>query len=609
VKNTALSKSEVRRQKAEARTNLAQWLRVSALGGAIVWLVILGCTLARWVWRGEIELLVMFAALVIVPLGLAQAATPSRKGQHRWSYRAATMLQPLGAALVVIAFALPAGEIAAALAGGWFCFTLLGAFFGLQRLLSRPNSPVGEVNIDAALMMLPVSGVWLIISRAGLRPFTFDPRIVLLTAIHFHYAGFGANLITGMVGRKLSANPSKKLRQVLKWIAAGVIVAPLLVAIGITFSDEIEIVGVSILTLSLLTLAGLILGWIVPKEPSRWVRYLLIASAGSLFAPMLFAFAYTAKELFNTPAFEIPAMVYLHGMINAFGFVLCGLLAWTILQPAPRVAPPGIPFSKLRGGLFGKIGPDFFKQSGAIQLPSPESAAPEGLVDNLHDYRRPDFDTDNINPQVRDFYEHTLRYELLVKPQWQPGFRWASRLFHVWSGRVGQLNLPLAAAVQPGEDCIASVILPLNDQKDGRNRVRAWVRTYSKTGQAIYVAAYSSHTFLDETFMNIAFPLPGGNLTSILHLENLDEAQIPAGGVVLTTLPHPQRAGDEGVYFATRWGAVRLPVNETITVWPVEAEPALNGGLQPTIAARHDMWLCGFKYLTLDYQIYEAAYE
>lgn len=98
--------------------------------------------------------------------------------------------------------------------------------------------------------------------------------------------------------------------------------------------------------------------------------------------------------------------------------------------------------------------------------------------------------------------------------------------------------------------------------------------------------------------MNIAFPLPWSNMTSILRME------AAPGGLALTTLPRTDGHGDEGVYLVTRFLPIRLPFNETITVWHEEAPANVPAGAeQGCVLARHDMWCCGLRFLTLDYEL------
>lgn len=112
--------------------------------------------------------------------------------------------------------------------------------------------------------------------------------------------------------------------------------------------------------------------------------------------------------------------------------------------------------------------------------------------------------------------------------------------------------------------------------------------------------------------MNISFPLPAGNLTSILRV---DPNPVDSGGLVLSTLPHKDGCGDEGIYFANRLRPFRLPLNETITVWQDESEqgnlhfcgPVTTDIEHASINARHDMWLFGIHFLALDYRIEHNA--
>ena len=108
--------------------------------------------------------------------------------------------------------------------------------------------------------------------------------------------------------------------------------------------------------------------------------------------------------------------------------------------------------------------------------------------------------------------------------------------------------------------------------------------------------------------MNIAFPLPGGNLSSILHLAVSTSGE-RTGGVVLSTLGDAQAGGDQGVYYANQVIPVRLPINEVITVWPAKSQ--IDGGFNdnrvPVLLAKHEMWLFGVNFLNLDYEIYERS--
>jgi hypothetical protein len=128
----------------------------------------------------------------------------------------------------------------------------------------------------------------------------------------------------------------------------------------------------------------------------------------------------------------------------------------------------------------------------------------------------------------------------------------------------------------------------------------------------MYAAAYATHSIQGNTYMNIAFPVPGGNVSSILHMSGLGEENGAAGsGIILSTLPSVWVGGDQGVYFANPLLPVRLPINETITVWAAEMKDApfkLTVSTENAkVLARHEMWIFGIKFLELDYEIFPLS--
>ena len=264
----------------------------------------------------------------------------------------------------------------------------------------------------------------------------------------------------------------------------------------------------------------------------------------------------------------------------------------------------GVPFSKLYGGL--RIGHDFLHRVSAIDSTAP---VPAGLTDNFDDFKWHGFDTDVTKPAIKSFYEQTINYRVLVKPRWQAGFKFGGRVFRWLSRRVQQMGLPVD---NMNDREMVSQIEKVNDNYDGRSNVRSWVRTYRSTGETVYVALYATHYREGIPYMNIAFPLPAGNLTSILRV---DPNPTDSGGLVLSTLPRKDGRGDEGIYFANRLLPFRLPFNETITVWQNETKQnnlqlskSVTTDLEhASINARHDIWLFGIHFLALDYRIERNA--
>jgi YndJ-like protein len=295
---------------------------ISALAGALAWLLLLVLLPAEPPTIALITRLLLLAVLVLVPLALGLAAN----GANRW--RLALRVQPLAAAVTAIAFLLPAGTLAGGLALCLLLFVGAVALLGLRHLLDHGLRDAAELCIDVSLLLLPIGGFWLAMARFGARPLGFGDTIVLLTAVHFHYAGFALLLLTGLAGRRLRSS-TPHVWGVFRLVAAGVIAGVPLVALGITFSRELEILAVLLLASSVLALALLTLVAVVPRLARRAARVLLAVSALASVATMLLAVGYVGGSRAGL-ALTIPQMVLAHGVVNSFGLVLCGLLAWTL---------------------------------------------------------------------------------------------------------------------------------------------------------------------------------------------------------------------------------------------------------------------------------------
>ncbi|MCR9143760.1 MAG: YndJ family protein [bacterium] len=587
--------------------------------GLILWLLLPALIPERGI-IGEIEHILRFAVFVLVPLELQFAANINRAGRADSLYAWLLGLYWPGAIGVAASFAVfsEPGAAAAIAVVPWLLLTFAGALLALRRLLARGATPVAELLIDLGWIYWPVGAIWLLASRLGFELMGFPGKIVILTAVHFHFAGLAAPLIVGLAGRYLeyrpgASGPARMYRLGALLVAAGI---PL-TALGIAASPLIEWIAAVAIVIGLALTMGLVLVRLVPrlvfsKGPAgfarRFAALLLGAAAGSVFVSMWFAFRFATGEylgeskLAGAPV-PIDAMVVLHGWWNALGFAGLGVIAFAILRPEMHRFRPGIPFSRLSSK--GKVGRDFFERSGWID-DAPNASTPVGLVDDLQSYDGLDFSVARLHPDIREFYEHTDDFELSVTPRWRWFMLPAARLYSKLSSRLEQMNFPIL----PTDSAMTSRILPIRDVADGRSGVRAWVRHYDASGQAIYAAAYASHRAAGRTFMNIAFPVPGGNITSILRLQNLDAAldgKNDAGGIALTSRPHPIAPGDEGVYFANRIAPLRLPINETITVYTRDMPGGRSIACGGDLVAHHRMWLFGFVFLELEYCIQRKA--
>ena len=296
--------------------DLRKWRQRSAIAGGAAWLA--AAAVGFGARLDLIEMLFLLAPLVIVPLGLELVA-PHAGGLL--VFRAATLLQPFAAVTAALSFWLDPGLPAALAACAWLLVATLAA---LPAIFSVPRTLV-EACERAALLYLPAGGGWLVLSRLGAAPLGFEEPIVLLTAVHFHYAGFAAPLLAAAVGRALAVGWPRFLFR----FAAGVAVAgPALLAAGFVVSPRFKVIAALLLAaglaaLSAVTFAGL-------GHVRRGVARAFAAVSAALLPGMALAGVYAAGEFAGRPWPDIPQMAALHGVANSIGFALCGLIAWNL---------------------------------------------------------------------------------------------------------------------------------------------------------------------------------------------------------------------------------------------------------------------------------------
>jgi hypothetical protein len=305
--------------------------RTSAMIGLGAWLALLTVNLPVAAGGSVfIERLVMLAPLVIVPLGLSLIRPRDMHGLHTWPYRLALLTQPVGAAVATIALLLPAGKAAGGFALGWFLVTCVIALNGVSRFVLRGARRSEEIAISFGLMFIAVGGFWFWMSRHGFHPLGFQEPIVLLTGMHFHYTGFVAPLLVGLTGRAMRESGVSAGLLYRLTVALLLFGAPI-VALGIAIPwPWLALAGALLISVSLCFLAGLVIGRIVPAVPSRGAGVLLLISSGSSVVGMILACLYAYSVVAQKTILTIPQMAYTHGVLNAIGFALCGLLGWVI---------------------------------------------------------------------------------------------------------------------------------------------------------------------------------------------------------------------------------------------------------------------------------------
>ncbi|MEV6477072.1 YndJ family protein [Streptomyces sp. NPDC051657] len=273
-----------------------------------------------------VNAIVMLGMLVVVPAGLRLTGQPELDRIRR--------LWPLFAVPGAVALWLPRSTAATALACCYALGAVLLALHAPRRAIrGRDLDPAG-VALLTALVTPAVAAVALVAERSGHELFGFGLGILALTVPHFHFAGFAAALIAGLVCR-VSDGPAGR------FAALSVPLGTLLVLVGYFVGDWAELAGALVLTAGMWTVG--LLTWRMGRDGGRdrTTRLLLFASAAVLVATMLLALSWALGEATGLPHPTLTWMAATHGLGNALGFALCSLLAWRRIRTEEPDRPEG----------------------------------------------------------------------------------------------------------------------------------------------------------------------------------------------------------------------------------------------------------------------------
>ena len=282
--------------------------------------------LLYWIWKGSVqplekdwvELLVLLGAMIFVPMAMQQSCGLKTKAERfgvilsTWALLLAYLQEP--------------GMLAALLALPWMLVSiwLLGNAF--QKLLLSTMTLADKVQF-AAYLYFPIGPLAAFSDRLDWAPLDFSPIIILLTAAHFHYAGF---LLPWILANLLGRNTASFWQQGGAW---AVLLGIPAVAVGITSAQFgvdpwLETFAATLMALGGLGVAvwhaGLALesGQSWPQRLGRLGLFLCLGTG------MTLALLYGWRNYFPLPFLSIPWMYALHGTMNTLGVGLFGILIY-----------------------------------------------------------------------------------------------------------------------------------------------------------------------------------------------------------------------------------------------------------------------------------------
>jgi len=212
-----------------------------------------------------------------------------------------------------------------------------------------------------------------------------------------------------------------------------------------------------------------------------------------------------------------------------------------------------------------------------------------GIVASLDDLIGPEFDPKEVDPLVREFYEHTTRFALDIVPEWRLWVRPGYLLYRTIVARpLGQASVPMnQRETQRG---IRSRIDTIVHEPSGAVSIRGWIRSFADTDEPIYVGVYTTYRHDDRGYVSVGFPLPQASFTATLVPRRRD-----GGGLVLTSRSNLEHPGHYLTYVDPQTRQLTaLAVHGFAEDLDVYTD---NGELR----AKHAFWVFGLPFLVLQY--------
>ncbi len=291
-------------------------LKVWPIFGGFLWLMLLFFRLdftpksMDWVIA-----ILLLGPLVLVPMALT-IIRPNCPIPVRMYWL--LFIAALGLAL---AYALPPHLPVGVFSLPWLLLTLAGAGLAMKHvLLNWQRIDWSTLMYYSAFVFLPIGAASAVANRYGYEPLGFTPIIILLTAVHFHYAGFFLPILTGLLLKKYAFAKKNGLT------GLGVLIGIPLVGLGITTSQLGISPWVETASVTVLVVATLNVAWLQAHMARKESSVLLLLSALALASGMLLALAYGWRHYFPLSFLSIPWMYAVHGTLNSVGFAATGVV-------------------------------------------------------------------------------------------------------------------------------------------------------------------------------------------------------------------------------------------------------------------------------------------
>ena len=308
-----------------------------AAAGSLVWLLLLGGAFLDSFHLSVFELLFLLAPWVAVPLALSLVPATSTSRLSRVSEPMVRYLLLPGALLVTSSFVLPVGWRAGALVCAWLIAAVALALHGLERLIRSGMRSFPEFCFAFGEGYALVGALWLLASRLGLQPMGFHEPIVLLTAIHFHYAGLMAAILAGLTTFEIEA---VRTLLTLRIALSCAVIGPGLLGLAFLAGPKMKLAAVGLMVIGE---CGIALGTfrIGLSNARGFAGRMLLVGSGCVIFGMVLAGIWAVGEYPLHAFVNLEQMARYHGVLNSVGFGLCSLVGWTLLRRKSLPAQEG----------------------------------------------------------------------------------------------------------------------------------------------------------------------------------------------------------------------------------------------------------------------------
>ncbi len=292
--------------------------------GAAVWLILVVGVLLNLFRLSLFDLLFLLAPWVVVPLSLNLLPAQGSHLSHVNELVVRYLLLP-GAALATASFFLKDGRPAGALTSLWLLVSSVLALDGLERFIRTRLQSFPEFCFAVGEGYSLVGSLWLSASRLGMQPVGFHEPIVLLTAIHFHYAGLMAAVLTGL------AASSMRTSTLLRTALSCAVVGPGLLGLAFLAGPKLKLAAVGLMVIGECAIAFATFCVGLTEAGGIGGRLLLFASACVILGMALAGIWAVGEYPFHSFV-NLEQMARYHGVLNSVGFGLCSLVGWHLLQ-------------------------------------------------------------------------------------------------------------------------------------------------------------------------------------------------------------------------------------------------------------------------------------